>query len=235
MASVVCEWGLAGIEAWRQRAAAFVIVDVLSFSTAVSVAVERGARIIPFAFGDPQAAAAEAARRGAVAASPRRTLGGQLSLSPASLRRVARGDRILLPSPNGSRLSLATGDVPTFCGGLRNAAAVAEAAMAEVGEGTVAVIAAGERWPDHSLRPAIEDWLGAGAIIQAMAARENAEARLARLAFEAAAPDLAALLRASLSGRELIDRGFAEDAEIALDLNADRCAPRLADGAYGGG
>jgi 2-phosphosulfolactate phosphatase len=49
---VVCEWGLQGIQAWAATASAFVIVDVLSFSTAVGVAVERGARIIPFPYGD---------------------------------------------------------------------------------------------------------------------------------------------------------------------------------------
>jgi 2-phosphosulfolactate phosphatase len=130
MVKVVCEWGLAGVEAWTSKATAFVIVDVLSFSTAVSVAVERGASIIPFAYGDPEAAAIEAAARGALLASPKRALGGQLSLSPSSLRNVSPGARVLLPSPNGSRLSLATGAVPTFCASLRNAASVAKAVRA---------------------------------------------------------------------------------------------------------
>jgi 2-phosphosulfolactate phosphatase len=82
MTKVICEWGLAGIETWRSQASAFVIVDILSFSTAVSVAVDRGASIIPFVHGDPEAAASEAARRGAIAASPKRALGGQYSLPP---------------------------------------------------------------------------------------------------------------------------------------------------------
>jgi 2-phosphosulfolactate phosphatase len=232
MAKVVCEWGLAGVEAWRSRAAVFVIVDVLSFSTAVSVAVDQGAAIIPFPHGDPEAAAAEAARRGAVAASPKRALGGQLSLSPSSLRQLTPGSKLLLPSPNGSRLSLATGDAPTLCGALRNHRVVAEAARAIAGDGVVVVIAAGERWPDQSLRPAIEDWLGAGAIIRGLSGDENAEASLARIAFEGAEEGLDALVRDSLSGRELIARGFGVDVDIALETGAIRSVPILRNGAY---
>ena len=41
MASVVLEWGMAGVEALRERVSVLVIVDVLSFSTAVDVAVSR--------------------------------------------------------------------------------------------------------------------------------------------------------------------------------------------------
>lgn len=232
MTDVVCEWGLEGIELYRPNAAAFIIVDVLSFTTAVSVALDAGATIIPFPWGDADAAAVEARRRSAIAAAPKRTTGGQLSLSPASLRRLSRDERVLLPSPNGARLSLATGDVPTFCASLRNFEAVASAARATAGAGAVAVIPAGERWPDGSLRPALEDWLGAGAVISALSGRPNSEARAARLMFDAAGANLSALVRESRSGRELLDRGFDIDVEIALELSASRTAPRLVEGEY---
>jgi 2-phosphosulfolactate phosphatase len=232
MSKVVCEWGLAGIAAWRSRASVFVILDVLSFSTAVSVAVERGALIIPFPYSDPGAAAAEAARRGAVAAAPKRALGGQLSLSPSSLRQLDPGSRVLLPSPNGSQLSLETGETPTICGSLRNVSAVADAARDLAKDGVIAVIAAGERWPDQSLRPAIEDWLGAGAIIEALAGVEAPEATLARLAFSAVGHDLGDLIKGSISGRELIERGFEADVDIALEVNSSAAVPILVDGGY---
>lgn len=232
MLKIACEWGLSGIEAWKASADLFIIVDVLSFSTAVSVAVGSGAIVFPFPYGDAAAAAAESARHGAVAASPRSAGGGQLSLSPASLKHIAWGTRLLLPSPNGSRLSLATGDAPTICGCLRNARAVGGAASSLAGDGTIVVIAAGERWPDQTLRPAIEDWLGAGAIIDALGGTRNAEADLAAEAYRAAKPRLAQILRDSRSGRELSGWGYAADTEVALEVNAADVVPMMREGAY---
>lgn len=228
------EWGLHGVESLSPGAGVVVIVDVLSFSTAVEVAVARGAEIAPFPYGDLAAAEIEAARIGAVTAYPRKAAGGQLSLSPASLAKLEPGARVLLPSPNGSRLSLATGDAPTLCGALRNAGAVARVAS-HIAEGRdIAVIAAGERWPDGSLRPAIEDILGAGAVLAALppAIELNAEARFAADAFQAARPRLADTIRDCLSGRELIDRNYGDDVEFALALDASNVVPRLLDGLY---
>lgn len=232
MPILACEWGLSGIEAWKASADVFVIVDVLSFSTTVSVAVENGAIVFPFPYGDAAAAAAEAARHGAVAAAPRSAGGGQLSLSPASLKHIAPGGRLLLPSPNGSRLSLATGDTPTICGCFRNVRAVGAAASSLAGDGTIVVIAAGERWPDQTLRPAIKDWLGAGAIIDALGGTRNAEAGLAAEAYGAAKPRLAQILRDSRSGRELSGWGYAADIEVALEVNATDVVPMMREGAY---
>jgi 2-phosphosulfolactate phosphatase len=137
-----------------------------------------------------------------------------------------------LPSPNGSLLSLASGGTPVIAGCLRNAQSVAQAAREIAGDGIVGVIPAGERWPDGSLRPAIEDLLGAGAVIHHLSLPCSSEAEVARGAFRSAGGDAARLVRACVSGRELIDRGFAEDVEIAVALDASRCVPRLIDGAY---
>ena len=111
MARAVSEWGLAGVEALRERVSVLVIVDVLSFSTTVDVAVARGVVVYPFAFGDAEAARAEADRVGAVPALPRRTAGGQFSLSPASLVGAPEGLKLLLSSQRdrGSRGGADTG------------------------------------------------------------------------------------------------------------------------------
>jgi 2-phosphosulfolactate phosphatase len=230
MQQAFAEWGPHGIELLRDRVAALVIVDVLSFSTAVDVAVARGAFVIPFPLRDREAAQAAAAAARAISAVPRRDRG--YSLSPPSLAGIPSGARLLLPSPNGSRLSLAGGALPVFTGCLRNAKAVAAAARAVAGEGPVGVIPAGERWPDGSLRPAVEDLLGAGAILDALGLPLSAEARVARDAFRAGVPDLAVILRACVSGQELIGRGFGEDVEFAAALSVSTVAPILRGGAY---
>jgi 2-phosphosulfolactate phosphatase len=229
---ILTEWGMAGVETLRERAAVLVIVDVLSFSTAVDVAVSKGATVHPFPYGDEDAAQAAADRVGAVLAKPRRSSGGQLSLSPRSLMAVPAGTRIMLPSPNGGRLSLACGDRPILAGCLRNVAAVARTARQIAGGGAVGVVPAGELWPDGSLRPAIEDLLGAGAIIHHLGLLCSPEAQVARDAFRGAGRDVGRLIRASVSGRELIERGFAGDVDIAVELEVNPCAPVLAEGAY---
>jgi 2-phosphosulfolactate phosphatase len=138
----------------------------------------------------------------------------------------------MLPSPNGSRLSLAGGDAHVLAGCLRNAAAVAEAARRLANGGAVGVVPAGERWPDGGLRHAIEDLLGAGAILHHLDLPCSPEAQLARDAYRTAGPNLPHLIRGSMSGRELIDGGFPGDVDMALEVNVSATAPSLMDGAY---
>jgi 2-phosphosulfolactate phosphatase len=230
MAEALCEWGSNGIDALRSRARVCVIVDVLSFSTAVDVATARGASVIPFVTGDHDGAARVARAAGALLAGRR---GDGFSLSPASLRGMAPGARLVLPSPNGSRLSLMCGSAIVLAGCLRKARAIAEAALRLAKGGDIAVIPAGERWrSDDSLRPAIEDWIGAGAILDALSLQLTPEARVARDAFRSARETLEETIRSSLSGRELVERGFACDVDIAVEYNASACAPLLRDEAF---
>lgn len=222
-------WGLRGLQTLLPTSDVVVIVDVLSFSTAVDVATSRGARILPFAYGHSDAES-YARSRGAVLAQPRLAGGEQLSLSPGTLKAVANGTRIVLPSPNGSRLSRETGAVPTLAGCLRNAAAVAQAAVS-IGS-TIGVIAAGERWPDNSLRPAIEDLLGAGSIIQCLSAQPSPDAEAARAAWRALRSRAGKVIRESQSGRELIEAGYAGDVTIATETDVSGSVPWLQGDAY---
>jgi len=212
------EWGLAGL---RALSGTVVIVDVLSFSTAVDVAVSRGASVLPFRWRDATAAAFAAAH-GAILAGDRR--GGGFSLSPASLQSIEPGTSLVLPSPNGATLSLSGGpSVWTAC--LRNCRAVAQEVRRR--GPPVAVIPAGEQWPDGSLRPCLEDLLGAGALLAELPGCLSPEAELAVAAFERMRPRLVEVLAGSVSGRELAGRGFPQDVELAAEYAVSRAAPVL--------
>ena len=228
--NIRCEWGAPGIAHLAMACDVVIIVDVLSFSTCVDVAVGRGAVVYPFLWGGEELDKF-AAKVGGVAASSRRTDEGRYTLSPASLRAIPAETRLVLPSPNGATLSLATGSTPTLAGCLRNARSVGQAAS-KMGQ-DVLIVPAGERWSDGTLRPAIEDLIGAGAIISHMdEGTLSPEAQIALSAYEMVKDKLYATLAESSSGRELIERGFGKDVELASMLDCSDCAPVLRDRSY---
>jgi 2-phosphosulfolactate phosphatase len=137
---------------------------------------------------------------------------------------------LVLPSPNGATLSFGTGATPTLTGCLRNGRAVAAAAQ-EYGR-RIAVIPAGERWRDGGLRPAFEDWVGAGAILSHLPGVPSPEAQAAVAAYHYARQDLASRLKRCRSGKELIERGFEHDVVLASALDVSVCVPILVRGAY---
>lgn len=226
--AVRCEWGMQGVEQLAPISDVVIIVDVLSFCTCVDVAVGRGALVYPFGFRN-DSARTYAVVVGAQLANPQRSTRGY-TLSPASLLTIPPETRLVLPSPNGSTLSVGTGDTPTLAGCLRNAAAVADAARS-LGE-RIAVIPAGERWRDGSLRPAWEDWIGVGAIIAHLPVQRSPEAESALAAFRAARRDLSGGLHRCSSGKELIANGYAADVDLAASLDVSAVASQLVDGAY---
>lgn len=224
---IVSEWGVNGAQVLGTRADVLVVVDVLSFSTCVDVACANGAVVFPFPLGDRTKAAQEAQRINAVLAGKRRDTSAKYTLSAPTLAKIPSGTKLLLPSPNGSRISAAVSGKPIFVGCLRNADAVARQATRLAKGGTIAVIPAGERWPDGSLRPAIEDLIGAGAIISALGGTLSAEAKIAVSAFHAAKKSLPEFLKESVSGQELRHMGFPQDVAVASYLNISSCAPLL--------
>ncbi|MBM3535684.1 MAG: 2-phosphosulfolactate phosphatase [Alphaproteobacteria bacterium] len=232
MSEVDVDWGEIGLARLLTRVEALAIVDVLSFSTCISVAADRDVAVYPVATGDDGVALAE--RLGARLAKRRRDAGpGDVSLSPASLLRLPRGGSLVLPSPNGSALSAIAAGVPevaVFAGCLRNRRAAASA-LSDFRR--IGIVAAGERWPDRSLRPAIEDWLGAGAIVDAMEGVSlSAEAEFARTAYRASRPDLMRLMHESLSGKELAEEDHKSDVDVAVELDGSDRVSRLIGGAY---
>jgi 2-phosphosulfolactate phosphatase len=233
MKHIHCEWGEQGIEHTKDATDVFVIVDVLSFTTCVDVATSRGALVYPYHWMN-MSSVEFALKVGGISGVSTRKEG--FSLSPASLVDIPAGTRLVLPSPNGSTLSVLASEKPTLAGCLRNARAVARA-VASTGN-RITVIAGGERWPDGSLRPAVEDWLGAGAVIAHLQSELGSEAvcspeaELASRSYQSALPDLDSLLRGCSSGQELIAKGRLRDVQLAALVNVSETAPRLVDGAY---
>ena len=218
-----CEWGPIAPAALAP-ADVTIVVDVFSFTTCVDVAVSRGAAILPYAWND--ASAAEFARAQGAELSGRRRQ-ARYSLAPESYLEAPQGLRCVLPSPNGATVTLiaARTAAVVVAGSLRNATAVADAAQ-RIGR-TFNVIPAGERWSDGSLRPALEDWIGAGAILRSLPGERSPEAEAAVSLFERHREMLIETLDRCGSGRELDGRGHHRDKFIAGELNASACVPRF--------
>lgn len=206
-----------------------VVVDVLRFTTAVEAAVTRGLSVYPCRWRDA-AAGAFADSVDALLADGHDPAGP--SLSPLTMDGLPPGTSLVLPSPNGSTCAIlaAEAGAQVVAGCLRNAAAVG--AFAADADGPVTVLACGERWPDGSLRPSLEDLLGAGAILAAMTAEMSPEARAAMAAFHDVAHRLPEVLSQCASGRELGEKGWHADIGYAAQLNASTTVPVLVDGAF---
>lgn len=220
-----CEWGLQGLLNLSRISEAVVVVDVLSFSTAVDIAVSNGATVLPYRWRDDSAARFAQEKRAELASGRGSTLG--YSLSPASLRAIPAGTALVLPSPNGATLCMSTKCIPTFTACIRNAPAVA-AHLARSAR-RVALVPAGERWSDDTIRPCLEDWIGAGAVLSLLAGRMSPEAQLAVAAFERFRGDLKGILLSCGSGKELLARGFHYDIELAAEHASSSAVPMLAD------
>ena len=233
------EWGLDGVRALGPHCAVLVVVDVLVFTTTVDVALGRGARVLPLPWHDERAAAAAEAAGAVLTPSG---LGESIghrgwSLRPSSLTDLPPDTLLGIASPNGATLCAAAAETGTtvLTGCLRNASAVGAAAARIAGDQPVGVIAGGERWrPQQTLRPSVEDYLGAGAIAAAVTGRAapSSEAALAALSYRAVADRIPAVLADSISGRELVEAGVPDDVKLAGDVDVSAVVPVLENGVF---
>jgi 2-phosphosulfolactate phosphatase len=168
-----CEWGAQGVSQLASISDVVIIVDVLSFSTCVEIATNNGAIIFPYAYKDESVIDYAKSLQAELASHRQRWTTTGYSLSPKSLEQIPAGTRLVLPSPNGSFLTLHTGNTPTLAGCLRNCQAVAQFAQ-KYGD-KIAVIPA---------------------------------------------------------GKELIEKGFEPDVELAAAFNISDCVPLLTNNAY---
>ena len=171
--------------------------------------------------------------------TPTRGLMTERSVSPS--RWVRRWRAVVVPSPNGASISasLAGGDSSVVGACLRNrraAAAFVARRLCADSTSSVVLVPAGERWPDGSLRPAVEDLWGAGGGVAALEdlglTSVSEEASAAAAAYRLVEARLGEALAACSSGRELADGGYAVDVAIAGELDESGSVPRLVDGAF---
>ncbi|MBF9336743.1 phosphosulfolactate phosphohydrolase [Microbacterium lacticum] len=201
------EWGDDGL-ARLATSDVVVVVDVLRFSSTVTTRVAAGGAV-------PLDAAAHA-----------------VSLNGTAISRAAAA---LDPAPI------------VLLGCLRNASAVAEAIADEQrrrgARTSIALIAGGELVPADAgaaartaRRFAVEDLLGAGAIVDALGVRgidhTSPEAAAAGEAFRGLRAATRHLLAASGSGQELAERGAHDEVRAAAELDASTAVPVLREGVF---
>lgn len=205
---------------------AVVVFDVLRATTTMTAALAVGVTEIHVY---PDTASARAAKEvagpGVLLAGEERCLppkGFDLGNSPGAFEReLHAGRRLIMSTTNGTRAILAARSADRiFAGALVNATAVARA-LRETGR-DVTLLAAGTGGAI-----AIEDLLGAGAVLAALTTVGGPDVRLqsdaalvARRLWARDRDDVAACLRESLGGRNVIDAGLAGDIDFAARVDA---------------
>jgi 2-phosphosulfolactate phosphatase len=230
------EWGPRGARDAAERGEVVIVVDVLRFSSATVTAVQYGAWIYPLPWeGDAEAYARHV---GAEVAQGRE---GGRSLSPLSFGPSDAGRRFVLRSPNGAAAASAAAarGARLLVGCLLNATGVAAEAerLRRLAGACVTVVPCGEQWADAApneqrLRPCVEDYLGAGAILARLGGNLSPEAEVCAEAFRGARLRLAELIWECGSGRELRERGFGEDVRHSAQLDRYAAVPMLLGGHF---
>lgn len=211
-------WGQEGLSYYGAFFKAIVIVDVLSFCTTVDIALSKNCSIIPTKIDNEDQLLLLSQKQKAILAKKRNERG--VTLSPSSMQFLEPEQIVLLPSPNGSTLvDIATQfERPVFTGCFRNSLVLSEMLNFE-NFFPVLFVAAGERYPNMTLRPSIEDYWGVGSILASLMGEKTIEAEFAIQSFIAAFKDLKKNLTACESGQELIHHGFRQDVELAAEHN----------------
>lgn len=212
-----------------------IIVDVLSFSSTVVTGLNYGAIIYPYpphlngkAYAQSLGALyilgrAEAARLDAP------------TLSPVTFNHSHDRQKYVLSSLNGAFCTWIASHIPAlFIGSLLNASVVASAAsqISASLKANITVVPCGEVWNgvkefEDSLRPAMEDYLGAGAILSRIEGKQSAEVQVCIGAFQHSKSTLSRLIWDCTSGIELRERGFEKDVKHCSRLNIYQTVPIL--------
>lgn len=234
------EWGRHGAALAAARGDLVVIIDVLSFSTSLTLTGDRDATALAYSAAEIEAAggrdAMAAELDAAIVSKNRWATEGEFSLSPASLAGLQPDQRLIFTSLNGAACVAASAAAPlVLIGCLLNRTSIAEVVAAALADGRASrctLIPCGEQWSStaggEGWRPGIEDHLGAGAIasrLRGLGRSLSPEASLAAVSFDAVDPEIEQVLAGCVSGRELITRGFGSDVSLAARLDTVPIVP----------
>lgn len=232
------DWGRRGAQAAAERGDLLVVVDTLTFSTAAATALHHGVLIYPCLPEDKERLAKEVGATIAVKRTdvPQR---GRFSLSPETYFTAGLGTKVILDSPNGAACCLLGRAVPCILVGcVVNAIAVASFVGRCLSDTNLSVtfLCCGERWLTPSsgeeIRFAVEDYVGAGAILSFLDFDKSPEAQVCEAGFRSVRDRLPATLLQCGSGRELCAKGFEGDVRHASCLNLYDDVPALELGRF---
>ncbi len=237
------DWSIEGLKYALRQGHIAVIVDTLRFSTATITAVNYGFTIYPVSCRKKGIMLAK--KLGAHVAGRPGT--SRYSISPRCYvnNRHDQNKKVVLFSPNGATCSevVKKGQL-ALIGGLLNARAIARflnQKSRELGK-NVTIIAAGEqRAFDSGNRItydiksgyrvfAIEDYIGAGAIIEECGLSKTIEAKLCVQTFLSVQNRLKFFLKGSFSGRYLLRHRLKKDIDHAVKLNRYNVVPVINSG-----
>ena len=236
------DWGARGAKEASERGDIIIVVDVLSFSSAITNAVHNGVVIYPFPrTGDINEYGKLVDAEVCILERSRARELGLPSLSATSFNESHRGKKYIVSSINGATCVKAANERNfIFIGCLLNAQAIANVVnqIQKEKKLNITVVACGERWSGindepKELRPSIEDNLGAGAILELLGGSKSPEARVCISAYQNSKTELKELIVDSSSGRELKAMEFSEDVDFCSQINIYKEVPVLVQDAKG--
>lgn len=234
------EWGERGAREAAARGDIVIVVDVLSFSSTVATALHYGAVVFPHAKDAQASEFAKLHRADIIMGRAEAAADGMPTLSPVSFGPEHAGRRYVLCSLNGAVCARIGAYAPALLVGcLLNAKAAAREAdrLRRMSGANITVIACGEKWDgalpgENIMRPSVEDYLGAGAILYALEGSRSPEADVCAGAFRHAENRIRELVLDCGSGRELLDRGYAADVIHSSQMDVYSIVPRLHEGRF---
>ena len=224
----------------RAPAAIVVVIDVLRATSTIVAALDNGAAaVVPVRETDEAIAVMHRIGRERVLLCGERAsrliAGFDLDNSPASYTRErVAGKTLVMTTTNGTRalVEAARGGGTVYCAALTNRGAIADRLAAA--DGDARLLCAGD---EGTL--SFEDVLGAGAIVEALLARDrnlalSDEARAAATVYAANAKRLTTAVATGTHARALAAAGFAGDVAACAKIDVSGCVPRYAEGAIAG-